>query len=297
MYKTDPLLVEKCRDLRKKGFTLGEIIKVTNLPKTTVYDHICDILLPVEIKERIKREARRRINEYIRKYRKGKCLPGRRVKITKPESWSQKLLFLTAHFMFDGEIRSHYCVYHNRNKCLIDRVKSLMRQVFNLKPYDWLNKETGVYRISYYYVELADYIRNKTRELKNYIRTAPLSEKKIFLNAFFDDEGSVCYDRKRNKRQVRGYQHNLEILKIIQKLLNDFDIQNKIDEKYKEIVISRKPNLIKFRNKINFSKGVFINPKRKNSIWKRKLQKRDLLDMAIANYKPIGNPGVHHRIN
>lgn len=93
MYKTDPLLVEKCRTLRKRGFTLGEIIKATKFPKTTVYDHICDIPLPVEVKERIKREARRRINEYIRKYRKGKCFPERRVKISKAESWSPKLIF------------------------------------------------------------------------------------------------------------------------------------------------------------------------------------------------------------
>ncbi len=76
MHKTNPILVEKCRTLRRKGFTLGEIIKATHLPKTTVYGHIYDILLPVEVKERIKREARRRTNEYIRKYRKGKCLPG-----------------------------------------------------------------------------------------------------------------------------------------------------------------------------------------------------------------------------
>lgn len=53
----------------------------------------------------------------------------------------------------------------------------------------------------------------------------------------------------------------------------------------KEIVISRKPSFIKFRDKINFSKGVYINPKHRNSIWKKKLEKREILDIIIASYK------------
>jgi len=287
MYKTNPLLVEKCRILRRKGFTLGEIIKVTHFPKTTIFDHVRDIPLSVKTKERLTRENIQRLKEIARR-RRGKCIPGRIV--IKPQGWTDKLIFLVAHFMFDGEITRGGCIYHNRNKSLIEQVKSLMEKVFNLKPWNWINKATGVYRICYHYVELTDYVRGKAQELKKYIARASLVEKKIFLRAFFDDEGSIHFD----KRLVRGFQHNLEILKLIQKLLKDFDIESKIDEKYKEIVISRKSNLIKFRDKINFSKGVFINPARKNSIWKRKLQKRDLLDMAIVSYKPLGNPGVHY---
>ena len=108
-----------------------------------------------------------------------------------------------------------------------------------------------------------------------------MTKKKVFLQAFFDDEGSVHFDKK----LVRGYQYNLEILKLVQKLLKDFNIESRIDEKYKEIVISRKPNLIKFRNEINFSKGIYINPARKNSVWKRKLEKRKILDYLINSYQ------------
>jgi len=67
-------------------------------------------------------------------------------------------------------------------------------------------------------------------------------------------------------------------------LLKDFDIESKIDNKYQEIIISRKPNIIKFRDKINFSKGIYINPNRKNSIWKKKLEKREILDKIIDSY-------------
>jgi hypothetical protein len=201
--------------------------------------------------------------------------------VIKPEGWTNELIFLISHFMFDGEIKNHSCVYNNRNKVLIDQVNSLMERVFKLQSHYWLNRITGVSRIYYSHVELAQYVKEKSERLKQYIKNASLSEKKIFLKAFFDDEGSVHFDKK----LVRGYQHNLEILKLVQKMLNDFDIESKIDEKYKEIVISRKPNLIKFRDKINFSKGIYINPDRKNSIWKKKLEKREILDKAINSYQ------------
>jgi len=286
MYKTNQLLVEKCRTLRRKGFTLGEIIKVVKLPKTTIYDHVYDVVFSLggqerlkKVTERIAEENTKRINEFNTKYRKGKCIPGRIV--PKPKGWTNELILLVAHFMFDGEIQTHSCIYSNRNEALINQVGFLMEKVFKLNPHKWLNKETGVYRISYHYVELADYMKRKAQELKKYIKTATFIEKKIFLQAFFDDEGSVNFDRK----IVRGFQHNLEILKLIQKLLKDFDIQSKIDEKYKEIIISRKPNLIKFRDEINFSKGIYINPNRKNSIWKQKLEKREILDYIMNSYK------------
>ncbi len=288
MYKTGPQLIEKCRTLRKRGFTLGEIIKAVKLPKATIYDHVYDVVLSLGGQERLKKvieriaeENTKRINEFNMKYRKGKCIPGRTV--PKPKCWSDELIFLVAHFMFDGEIRTHSCIYSNRNETLINQVGFLMEKVFRLTPHRWLNKETGVYRISYHYVELADYTRKKSEELKKYIRNTSPLEKRIFLLAFFDDEGSAHFDKK----LVRGFQHNLEILKLVQELLKDFDIESKIDEKYKEIVISRKPNLIKFRDKINFSKGVYINPNRKNSIWKKKLEKREILDKIINAYQRI----------
>ena len=282
MYKTDPFLIERCRYLRRKGFTLGDVIKATKLSKTTVFDHIQDIPLSVERKREIQEDSIKRITEFSKK-RKGKCIPGRVV--PKPEGWTKELISLVAHFMFDGDIQTHSCIYHNRNMSLINRVSALMKKVFNLRPYNWLNKDTGVHRISYHYVELADYMREKARKLKKYIKIASLPEKKIFLGAFFDDEGSIKW--RRNQRLVRGFQYNLEILNLIKNLLKDFNIQSQIDKKYKEIVISRKPNLIKFQKQINFSKGIYINPDRKNSIWKKKLEKREILNKSINSYQRI----------
>jgi len=84
---------------------------------------------------------------------------------------------------------------------------------------------------------------------------------------------------------VRGYQNDLDILELVQCLLKEFDIESRVDKKYKEIIISRKKNLIKFQKEINFSKGVYINPSRKNSIWKEKLEKREILAKMINSYE------------
>lgn len=185
--------------------------------------------------------------------------------------------------MFDGEIKYSRCVYQNRSVALINSVRSFMQAVFSLKPYDKFYEETGVHRISYHYVELASYMRKKSKQLKKYIKASSLPEKRIFLKAFFDDEG--CVYKHGNNRKVRGYQHNLEILNLIRGLLRDFDIKSRIEEKGKEIVISDKLNLIKFRDKINFSRGIYINPNRKNSIWKKKLEKRQIRNKIIDSYK------------
>ncbi|MBU4350714.1 hypothetical protein L6250_04190 [Candidatus Parcubacteria bacterium] len=279
MYKTASSLIEKCQRLRERGFTLGEIVKTTELPKTTIYGYIRNIPLSLKTKQKVTLATTKRINEFNIKYRKGKCIPGRVV--LKPKNWNDDLIFLVAHFMFDGEINTHSCIYNNRNESLINRVKFSMEKVFNLRPITWLNKHTGVHRISYHYVELADYIKRRSQELKTYIKTASLKEKGIFLKAFFDDEGSVHFE----KRLVRGYQHNLDILRLVRKLLLDFSIENKIDEKYNEIVIGRKENIVKFRDEINFSKRIYINPERKNSIWKKKLEKREILERVINSYQ------------
>jgi len=279
MYKTAPLLIQKCRTLRKDGFSLGDIVRVVHLPKTTVYDYIRDIDLSPEVKNRLKQAGIKQLVEFSHK-RKGKCIPGRIV--PKPKGWSCDLIYLIAHFMFDGEITAHSCVYNNCNEVLIDGVRFLMKKVFDLEPYVYLNKVTGVHRISYHYVELAIYVQKRSKELLQYIQNATEKEKMIFLKAFFDDEGCAYYWG--NARKVRGYQKDLAILKLVQKLLNDFCIESRIEKKYKEIVISKKENLIKFQNIINFSKGVFINPDRKNSIWKRKLEKREILNRLINSY-------------
>lgn len=60
---TAPLLIEKCRTLREKGFTLGEIIKATKLPKTTVFDHIYDVPFSDKMKSIFGKSVRRNLTK------------------------------------------------------------------------------------------------------------------------------------------------------------------------------------------------------------------------------------------
>ena len=111
-------------------------------------------------------------------------------------------------------------------------------------------------------------------------------EKIAFLQSFFDDEGSV--DFRKAVRRVRGYQHNDKILFLIQKLLKDFQIASKVDTRFHEIIIGRRENISKFARKINFSKGVKINGKRSNSVWKKSLEKKTILAKLLSSYaQPI----------
>ena len=156
MYKTDPLLIEKCRTLRKQGLTLGGIVEMTKLPKTTIYEHVRNIHLSPELKEKIKIIATRKINDYIRRERKGKCMPGR--EFIKPNGWSPALIFLTSHFMFDGQIKHSGCEYYNRNDYLIKKIQAVTKKLLGLcsKIYP---RDFGVKQLRYYNVELGTYIK------------------------------------------------------------------------------------------------------------------------------------------
>ena len=54
MRKTAPLLIQKCRILRKKGFTLREISKLINIPFTTIYGHVNNVPFSLKLVENIK---------------------------------------------------------------------------------------------------------------------------------------------------------------------------------------------------------------------------------------------------
>ena len=159
-----------------------------------------------------------------------------------------------------------------------------MKNIYDHKPKRWINNETGVSRISYHNVALGTYLQEKSKELLNNICSLSIGLKKEFLKAFFNDEGCIDFRPKRNLRQIRGYQKDKSILFLIQKLLCDFGIESRVVNP-NEIVISGKENLQKFQKRIGFSPGVYINGNRSNSIWKKSLEKKVLLNEAIKSFK------------
>lgn len=273
-------IINKCRNLRYSGYSLGEIISITNLPKTTIYGYIKDIILTPKQRKKIE-EHRKTLCKNKPNPRKGKCLPGR--EILKPKSWSEDLIHIIAHFMFDGRIDNDGCIYYSINKHQIDHLKHLTHKVFGIKPI-LRQRNNGVYVLSFYNVELAYYIKNMKENLfRHFNNEASVKHKKVFLQAFFDDEGSIYYSG--SIRRVRGHQKSFLLLQRVKKILEDFAIYSRINKNKTEIEITGRKNLLNFAREINFSPKIYINPLRKNGIWKTKIQKQKILKTAINSYK------------
>lgn len=278
---------DQCIGLRNAGHSLPEIMKITGRPKTSIHYHIQHIPLTKEREEEWRRKSAARIIA-IAQARKGKSLRSYKTFV----QWSYDLVLLVAHLLFDGEIRRTECSYNNRNDALIARVESAMKHVYDYEPKRYYNSLTGVHRISYFNVALGTYMQDRASALIHEIPDMPVELKRAFLRAFFDDEGCMDFRQASNVRMVRGYQKNVDILFLVQKLLTDLHIRSCF-KKPNEVAIVGKENLLKFQKEIDFSLGVRINGNRSNSIWRESLEKRDLLERAIASYKPIGSNGVH----
>ncbi len=273
------LFKEQCIKLRKQDYTLPEIMRMTGRSKTSVYFHIRDIALSKEKKKEIAH------NSGVRGIRAAQARKGKSLRPYKPfKKWSRSNTLLTAHLIFDGEIMNRKCVYNNHNDALIKRVISLMNAIYDYPPRIHMNRVSGVHKVQYNNVALASFLFAKANELKKIISSRSKNEQREFIRAFFDDEGCMDLRYAKNIRQIRGYQNDTEILKLIQQLLTRFDIQAQL-RGGNEVVIVGKENLKKFQKEINFSAGVYINGNRSNSIWKQSIEKRELLDQAIKSFK------------
>lgn len=278
----NPQIIQKIIQMRNNGYTLSEIVAQTNLSKTTIFHHIqsipkSDILIQ---KLRVITLANQKALAGLLRGKSRK-----NYKFIKPQYWNSEFINLVAHFLFDGRITRTSCIYYNRSAVLRGIVTKNMAKQMSVSDYKTYDTTGGVKRVCYFHVEIASFVRQKADELVQYIITAPKNHKLSFLQAFFDDEGCVTFIAQ--KRLIRGYQHSLPMLKLIRKLLLDFNIESRIYEKYPELYISRKENLIKFNKFINFTPGVCVNGKRSNSIWKKSLEKRTILANLLASYRQI----------
>lgn len=270
---------QQCIELRRQDYTLPEIVRITGRPKTSVHFHIQSLPLSEEKRQAI-RESSAIMARALAAKKRG--LGARNFR--KFSRWNKSMVSLVAHLQFDGEIKHSGCFYHNRNVALLQRVENCMKAICSVEPKRYKNHMTGVSRICYFNVSLAAHIKKMSLELLSKVLKMPRNLKREFIRSFFDDEGCMDFRPSENLRRVRGYQKNVDILYLVQKLLSDFGINSDIRPP-NEVVITGKTNLIKFQREFNFSRGVRINGNRPNSIWKKHLEKRDILQMAIGSYK------------
>jgi len=270
---------ERCISLRKRGLSINQIAAKTNRPKTSVYFHIQSIPLSIQRKREIRLAAIRRFNDYSRSI-KGKSRLNRHP--THFKVWDTDLVSLVSHIMFDGTIKQGGCVYTNRSQSLLDHVTRCMGRIYPYPPKKY-ESLSGVHKIAFHNVELGYLLRTKELELTRNIERMSKELRRVFLRAFFNDEGSVYFIGKR--RAIRGYQHDGRILNLIQRLLRRLGIRSKVDMAYNEVTITRRRNLELFEKEINFSAGVCVNGNRSNSVWKHSFEKRELLRKMLASYR------------
>jgi hypothetical protein len=222
--------IERIKTLRQQGWTLTEIIAEVELPKTTIFHHMKKIIVSDEFRATLKARNAARMRVWAGNHRgqSFKSYPH-----WEPTEWNPGFVNLVAHYMFDGEIRKTSVIYNNRSQALIDNVISLMDELIGTSDYKLHTDKNGVIKIGYHNVEIANFVRNKASELLKYISDAPDDEKIAFLRSFFDDEGNVSFNlAKGKKRLVRGYQHSIPILELVQKLLADFGIKRDLKAAY-----------------------------------------------------------------
>ncbi len=148
---------EHCIILRKKGYSITEIMVATGRSKSSIYTHIKDMPLSKKRWGQIKKSSGERIRKFALA-RKGKS-----IRPFRPfESWSADAVLLVAHLLFDGEIARTRCAYNNRSTVLITRVQRLMREWYDFEPSRYVNKVTGVSRITYNNVALSIYLNKKS---------------------------------------------------------------------------------------------------------------------------------------
>ena len=259
-------------------------MEITGRPKTSVYYHIKDISLSKEKQEKIDEKTTSCLRKYNNEKR-GQSQLGRSPKHF--NKWTNDRVLLLGHLLFDGEVERHYCRYASSHEVLVNRVINLMQnQVYPYEPKIDKSDKTGVTKVSFYNVELGTYMRKKQQGLLDGVAELSSDNQLKFLTAFFDDEGCVEHREEYNIRRVRGYQDNMDILEIVQKLLSNFDVDATIRENTcNEIVISHRKDLRAFQEKINFSPGVKLNSDRANSVWNESLEKREILARAIDSYQ------------
>lgn len=274
-------IAAKCRSLRLAGRSLGEICRTVGLSKSTVFSYIKEVPLSAEQRELFRsrsREGTRRSN----RLRRGISRPHNRL-IVRPRL-SAKLILCASHFWFDGSLKQSQAAYYNRSETLVAQQEQLVSQLFQRGGRRRLLKG-GVIEFTIDSVEFVAFIERVTQKIHAKASFFPRRWKRMILQAFFDDEGNVYMSKEGRDRRVRGYQYDDSILQLIQQLLADFHIHARISRSSRCVEIKGQSELITFRKEIGFRAGIALNPARKNSIWKQPIEKRLLLDRAIASFR------------
>lgn len=264
---------------RQEGESLKRLVVGFGLPKSTIQGWIVNI--------RLSKTAQQVIDSRARAQRI-KALSNRRLVLPPrlyTDVFSPDLVRFLAHCLFDGSIRHDQAIYYSSHFALAEKFAIDGQKLFGLRP-RWGQNSDKVYRVHFFSKNLAEFLLERKSFLLENIGHMKSAHKLEFLKAFFNDEGSVSYRVETGKRAVRGYQKDVYVLEVVASLLKGFGINSKLESlnHSPEIAIRGQENIEKFARIINFDAGVSFLATRKNSYYKKPVEKRALIQL-LASYR------------
>jgi DNA-binding phage protein len=294
--------------LIKGGIHIKSNSEIAGIKKNQKVDNLCKIYNKVKSLRKVRKITGHSIN-FIKDCIKGKVQFPIYPKPLKKgfDKITKEKVRIYAHSIFDGYVsknNSYVISYINKNQELLSEFENDMGFVYGLKP-TRSKVGSGVTQLIY---------SSKLMHLDilNFDKTIIITNdeyKKIYLKAFFDDEGCVHFNLKKGMFSVSGSQKCEEELLFIKSLLEDLGIQSRISEP--TITIGRNKSILRYSKLIGFthpekrkklSNALNHYQKRFEKINNQNIRIKELTEKGLTPYKisPLINippSTIRHRVN
>lgn len=289
MLKISEEVIEKIKDIyvNNQSISLTKISEKFNIPRETIrkrlikkgiylrsnkeiadskvkirVNGLCELYNKVKSLRKVRKITGYSIN-YIKKCIKGKVdfpIYPRPLKHGY-EKISKEKVRIYAHTIFDGHISHSKCDsytvgYTNKKEELLNEFRKDVENVYGLKSGNYKDERgiTYVYfssKLMYY--DLLNFNRSEIEKNIDFI--------KIYLRAFFDDEGCVNFNPTKGKFFISGSQYSTAEIKFVKSLLDKLNIKSNL---YGFIIeISKNESIFKYHDLIGFT-----NIEKKNKLLK-----------------------------
>lgn len=158
--------------------------------------------------------------------------------------------------------REKYLFFNNTNPVMIERFQKDIEDIYESRPfYDERKKRCTVKRVAI----IEDIERyGKFTSAEWFIPSEVRRDSRclsFWLRAFFDGDGYVENDKKWGHKRIVLFSKNLEGLFSIKKALQVFGVVSIVYPKTHKLIISRSPNLTRFKEQIGFT-----HPRKKKAL-------------------------------
>jgi len=265
--------------LIKREVHIRSISEISNIKKEQKIENLCKIYNQVRSLRKVRKITGHSIN-FIKDCIKGKVqfpIYPRPLKEGFDKITKEKVR-IYAHSIFDGHVsrskgNSYVVGYTNKNSELLKEFEEDVNFVYGLKPTKYTYKQGVtllVYSSKLMYLDILNFDKSVIKTNEEYGR--------IYLRAFFDDEGCVHFNPTKRIFSISGSQKSKEELFLIKSLLKDIEIQSRISGV--DITIGRNKSILRYSELIGFT-----HPEKR-----RKLL--DALDYYIERFEKINNQNI-----